>query len=114
MTTAPERMGHALEDYGSSGQHCSRLGRIIAHDVSGQNTRMMIGCRYPSMTAIAADDRMALNYEDKRETFEQIVHSDAAILTATDDPIYAQEITHPITTDVHTPKYGAWKRFSAM
>jgi len=27
----------------------------------GQNTRMMIGCKYPSITEIAADERIALN-----------------------------------------------------
>jgi hypothetical protein len=28
---------------------------------AGQKTRMMIGCRYPSITEIAAEDKIALN-----------------------------------------------------
>lgn len=28
----------------------------------GQKMRIMIGCRYPNMTEIAADDKIALNF----------------------------------------------------
>ena len=70
---------------------------------------MMIGCKYPSITEIAADERIALNLLNIREG--SLTSRGAGSLTAITDAMYAQETKLPIRTESHTPNRGAWNRF---
>ena len=50
---------HSIHDRIGQETVIENLGRKTQAD--GQNTRMMIGWKYPSITEIAADERIALN-----------------------------------------------------
>ena len=75
----------------------------------GQNTRIMMGCRYPSITEIAADERIALNCPKLNK--RKLLLRNTGLLTAITDAMYAQEIKQPMRTESHTPSKGAWNRF---
>lgn len=70
---------------------------------------MMIGGKYPSITEIAVDERMALNLHKIKGG--SLRSRGTGLLTAITDAMYAQETKLPIRTKSHTPNRGAWNRF---
>ena len=78
------------------------------------------------MTAIAADERIALNYStpqvslkvprDRPSAEPPAISIDDREYrrTAIVEPMYAHEIAHPTSTLSHTPTHGAWCAFSRM